>query len=170
MAKNEHVEKGPGLARGPASIIGIILTAFGLLAIIKANDFPSFGSNFPDGTATGEKFLGFEVNGWTNWLLGVAGGLLLFGSAQHLLAKVISMVVGIGLGAAAVLGLLTGDILGLGATNLLTVIGLGAAALVLLLNVFSPRIDRERAVAPERSTVNDTTTTPREREKEAIGA
>ena len=147
MAKNEHVEKGPGLARGPALIIGLILVAFGLLAIIKANQFPSFGSEFPDGTATGKKFLGFEVNGWTNWLIIVCGGLLLFGSAQHLLAKTMSLIVGLILGAGSVILLVDGDdILGLGAGNGITALGLGIAAAVLLFNTLAPRVKHKTKV------------------------
>jgi hypothetical protein len=135
--------KGPGLARGPALIVGSILLAFGLIAMIKHSAFPAFGANFPDGDATGTKFLGFEVNGWTNWLACVTGGLLLFGAAQHLLAKLMSLIVGIVLGAAAIIALVSGDILGLGAANIITVIGLGAAAVVLVLNLFAPRLNRD---------------------------
>jgi hypothetical protein len=145
MARGDkYVEKGPGLARGPALIVGSILLTFALLALIKHNAFPAFSANFPDGDATGTKFLGFEVNGWTNWLAAVAGGLLLFGAAQHLLAKLMSAIVGLALAAAAIIALASGDILGLGAANIVTVIGLGAAAVVLLLNVFAPRIKHER--------------------------
>jgi hypothetical protein len=144
MAEKHKVEKGPGLARGPALIVGSILLAFALLSLITHNDFPNFGSNFPDGNAEGSKFLIFEVNGWTNWLLAASGGLLLFGSAQHLLAKTISLVVGLVLGAAAVIALISGDILGLGAANFWTWVGLAGVAVVLLLNVFAPRIRHER--------------------------
>ena len=147
-----QVEKGAGLARGPALIVGSILLAFGLIAMISHSAFPSFGSNFPDGNATGGKFLGFEVNGWTNWLACVAGGVLLFGAAQHLLAKVISLVVGLVLAAAAIIALVSGDVLGVGAANVVTVIGLGAAAVVLLLNVFAPRIKHERDDTPATRT------------------
>ena len=144
MAKHSNVEKGPGLARGPALIAGSILLAFALLALINHNAFPSFGSNFPDGNATGTKFLLFEVNGWTNWLLAACGGLLLFGSAQHLLAKTMSLIVGLILGAAAVIALVSGDILGLGAANFWTWLGLAIAAAVLLLNLLAPRVKHDR--------------------------
>ena len=143
MAK-DTTTKGPGLARGPALIVGTILLAFALLAVIKHNAFPTFGDNFPDGKAVGTKFLVFEVNGWTNWLLAATGGLLLFGSAQHLMAKTMSLIVGLVLGAAAVIALLSGDILGLGASNFFTWLGMGVAAVVLLLNVFAPRLDRDK--------------------------
>lgn len=131
--------KGAGLARGPALVVGAILLAFGLMAIIAHNAFPSFSSNFPDGSATSGKFIVFEVNGWTNWLIMVCGGLLLFGSAQHLLAKTMSLIVGGILIAAAVIALVSGDILGVGAANVWTWVGLAAAGVVTLLNVLSPR-------------------------------
>src|SRR5947209_19677926 len=84
-----RTEKGISLARGPALILGTILTAVGLYLLYKARTFPPF-SNFPNGTATkdGNFIFGlFAANGWTAMLTAVAGGLLLFGAAQHLLAK-----------------------------------------------------------------------------------
>ena len=144
MAKDKTVEKGAGLARGPALVVGSILLAFALLALIKHNAFPAFGSSFPDGKATGGKFLVFELNGWTNWLLAACGGLLLFGSAQHLLAKTMSLIVGIVLAVAAVIALIDGDVLGLGAANTWTWLGMAIAAVVLLLNLFAPRRKHER--------------------------
>lgn len=140
MSSDSHSSKGKGLSRGPALILGSILLAFGLIAMITHSEFPSFGSGFPDGSARGGEFLGIEVNGWTNWLVAVAGGLLLFGAAQHLLAKIISLVVGLALGACAIIALIDGDILGLGAANIWTIIGLGAAAVVLLVNTLLPRV------------------------------
>jgi len=153
LGKNKHddvvVEKGPGLARGPALILGSILTAAGLLAIIHHSQFPSFGSDFPDGTATGSKWIGlFGVNGWTCWLIIACGGLLLFGSAQHLLAKTMSLVVGLILGAASVIALVDGDdVLGLAYANGLTKLALGIAAAVLLVNTLLPRVKHKRDVS-----------------------
>lgn len=139
-SSSTHVEKGAGLARGPALVVGAILVAFGLIALLEDNDFPSFSATFPSGDAQGSDLLGlFEVNGWTAWLIIACGGLLLFGAAQHLLAKTMSLLVGGVLAAAAVIALLTGQVLGMGAANLLTIIAMGAAAVVLLLNVLSPR-------------------------------
>lgn len=120
--------------------MGSLLLAFGLVAMIKHSEFPSFGSGFPDGSAKGGKFLGIEVNGWTNWVSAVAGGLLLFGAAQHLLAKLMSLIVGLVLAACAIIALVDGDILGLGAANIWTIIALGAAAVVLLFNTVLPRV------------------------------
>jgi hypothetical protein len=153
MARDEVVEKGPGLARGPALIVGAILMAAGLLAMVKHSTFPSFGSGFPDGTATGSKWLGlFGVNGWTCWLLIACGGLLLFGSAQHLAAKTMSLVIGLVLGAASVIALVDGhDVLGLAYANGLTKLALGIAAAVLLFNVLAPRVKHKQPAAPERT-------------------
>lgn len=136
-------EKGPGLARGPALIIGAILAAFGLILFLKAGDTPTGG--FPDADlGEGETFLGFETNGWTAWFTTAAGALLLFGAAQHLLAKGISLVVGLALGACALIALIDGDVLGLAAANIWTELGWGIAAVLLVLNVLSPRVDRDR--------------------------
>lgn len=141
MADTTRTEKGPGLARGPALILGAILAAFGLLLFLKAGDTPTSG--FPDADVDGLTFLGFETNGWTAWLTTAAGALLLFGAAQHLLAKGISLIVGLVLGAAALIALIDGDVLGLAAANIWTELGWGIAAVLLLLNVFAPRVDRK---------------------------
>jgi hypothetical protein len=142
-----RTEKGISLARGPALILGTILLAAGLYFLYKQHTFPPF-SNFPDGTAKpgGNVFLGiFGANGWTGELTAVAGGLLLFGAAQHLLAKTMSLIVGLALGAAAVIALVSGDVLGMAAANGWTELGWGAVAAILLFNTMLPR--RRRKVA-----------------------
>ncbi len=99
-------DRGAGLARGPAYIIGTILAAFGLILLLSSGDAPiNFATDgFPDADASGEKFLGFEWNGWTAWITITAGVLLIFGAAQHALAKGFSLVVGLVLGAFALIG------------------------------------------------------------------
>jgi Domain of unknown function (DUF4383) len=158
------VEAGPSLARGPAHIVGAILLAFGLIAMIRHNFFPSASAQFPDGSAAGGTFLGFEVNGWTNFFTAVAGGLLLFGAAQHLGARVMSLLVGLALGACAVIALIDGDVLGLAAANGWTELGWGIAAAVLLVTALLPRrrrrraataADREAGYAPAAGVVRD---------------
>ena len=139
-----HVKKGPGLARGPALILGSILLAFPLLAMPFLDgtglDFPGSG-NLTDGTAQGDTFLGFEMNGWSLLLTAAAGGLLLFGAAQHLLAKIISLIVGLALGAASVIALVDGDdVLGLAAANGWTKLAWGVASALLLFNTLMPRV------------------------------
>jgi hypothetical protein len=142
------VEHGPSLAKGPALIAGSILVAFGLASLLKNNDFPSFSSSFPDGEVQGTGFLGFEVNGWTAFFAITAGGLLLFGAAQHHLAKLMSLLVGLALAACAVIAIIDGqDVLGLAAANGWTKLGFAVAGGVLLLNALMPRTTRRREVA-----------------------
>jgi hypothetical protein len=135
-----------GLARGPAYVIGTILAAFGLIMLISGGDRPlDFATGgFPDADVTSDEFIGFEWNGWTAWITITAGALLLFGAAQHALAKGFSLVVGLALGAAALIGWIDGDVLGLAAANWLTELGWGIAAVLLVLNVFAPRVGKDR--------------------------
>jgi hypothetical protein len=147
-----RTEKGISLARGPALILGTILTVAGLFFLYKAHTFAKF-SKFPNGTAhiDGKFFFGiFGVNGWSAMLTAVAGALLLFGAAQHLLAKTMSLIVGACLAAAALIALFSsGNILGLGAANHLTELGWGVCAVILLFNTLAPRRRRTVVVADE---------------------
>jgi uncharacterized membrane protein YfcA len=149
-----RTEKGVSLARGPALILGTILEVAGLYFLYKQHGFPTF-SNFPNGDAPvqGKVFLGiFGVNGWTGLFTAAAGGLLLFGAAQHLLAKTMSLIVGLALGAAAVIGAISGNVLGLAASNSWTRLGWGVCAVILLFNTLVPRRTRtiEEPVADDR--------------------
>jgi hypothetical protein len=140
-----HVVKGAGLARGPALILGTILAVAGLILWLHSGDVPRSG--FPDADATGTKILGFESNGWTAFFTTTAGIVLLFAAAQHLLAKVLGLVVGLALAACVVLDLVDGPgVLGLAAANWAVDLGWGIAAVILLLNVFAPRITHEEPV------------------------
>ena len=144
-----RTEKGISLARGPALILGTILSAVGLYLLYKARTFPPF-SNFPNGTVTkdGDFIFGlFGANGWTAMLTAVAGSLLLFGAAQHLLAKTMSLIVGIALGAAAVNALISGNVLGMAAANGWTKLGWAVCAAILLFNTLVPRRRRTVVVA-----------------------
>jgi lysylphosphatidylglycerol synthetase-like protein (DUF2156 family) len=147
-----HTEKGISLARGPALILGTILLIAGLYFLYKQHTFPKF-SQFPNGHVSDQKvFFGiFGANGWTGMLTAVAGGLLLFGAAQHLLAKTMSLLVGIALGLAAVIALVSGNVLGLAAANIWTKIGWAACAAILLLNSAIPR--RRKKITDEREPV-----------------
>jgi hypothetical protein len=140
----ERKEKGASLARGPALILGTILEVAGLYFLYKQHGFPPL-SNFPNGKAPvqGKVFLGiFGVNGWTGLFTAAAGGLLLFGAAQHLLAKTMSLIVGVALGAAAVIAVISGNVLGLAAANAWTRLGWGVCAVILLFNTMVPRRTR----------------------------
>ncbi|MBV9817772.1 MAG: hypothetical protein JOZ07_05415 [Solirubrobacterales bacterium] len=146
-----RIEKGPGLARGPAFLLGTILDAAGLYFLYKQHHFLPF-SNFPNGSAPveGKVFFGiFGVNGWTGMLTAVAGGVLLFGAAQHFVAKTMSLIVGIALGAAAVIAAISGNVLGMAAANTWTKVGWGGCAAILLFNVLVPRRRREVAEPAE---------------------
>lgn len=138
-------EQGAGLARGPALIVGTILAVFGLILFFRAPGTPLSTAGFPDATASGDRFLGFELNAWTAWFTTAAGIALLIGAAQHLAAKTVSLVVGLVLGAASVIAIVDGnDVLGLAAANGLTALGWGVAAAVLLANTLLPRLRHER--------------------------
>lgn len=137
-----HVVKGAGLARGPALVLGTILAIVGLVLFLHAGDTPTGG--FPDADARGDTFLGFESNGWTAFFTTTAGVILLFAAAQHLLAKILGLVVGLALAACVVLDLVNGPgVLGLAAANWAVDLLWGIAAVLLLLNVFAPRIKHE---------------------------
>lgn len=157
-----HTEKGAGLARGPALVLGTILLAAGLYMLYKQNEFPRL-SQFPDGEArSGGKVFGiFAANGWTGMVTAIAGGLLLFGAAQHLLAKTMSLIVGVALAACAIIALISGDVLGLAAANGATELAWGIAAAILLLNTLLPR--RKKTVVDEpRASLTDTRRTTRD--------
>lgn len=144
-----HTEKGASLARGPALVLGTILLVAGLYFIYKQHTFAKF-SQFPDGRVPSahKVFLGiFGANGWTGMLTAAGGGLLLFGAAQHLLAKTMSLIVGVALGAAAIIALISGNVLGMAAANVWTEILWGACAAILLFNSAIPR--RKQTVTDE---------------------
>jgi hypothetical protein len=139
-------DRGTSLARGPAYVLGAILSAFGLILFLSLGDsgvdFATGG--FPDAdVADADKFIGFEANAWTAWITTAAGVALLFGAAQHALAKAFSLVVGLALGACAIIGFIDGDVLGLAAANWATELGWGIAAVLLVLNVLAPRVGGE---------------------------
>jgi hypothetical protein len=144
---NVVAEPGVSLAKGPALIAGAILVAFGLASLLKNSDFPSFSSSFPDGEVQGTNFLGIEVNGWTAFFSITAGALLMFGAAQHHLAKLMSLLVGLALAACAVIAIIDGqDVLGLAAANTWTKVGFAVAGGAMLLNALMPRTTRRRTV------------------------
>jgi hypothetical protein len=155
-----RTEKGISLARGPALVLGTILLAAGLYFLYKQHFFPKL-DNFPNGRAPvqGKVFLGiFGANGWTGMLTAVAGGLLLFGAAQHLLAKAMSLIVGVALGAAAIIALTSGNVLGLAAANHWSELGWGVVAAILLFNTMIPRRRRTIETDPVGDRVSEPVT------------
>lgn len=137
---------GLSMAKGPAALIGLALAIAGLLALLHDSRFTPL-AEFPNGSPVGSTLAGIELNGWTGWLTVAAGVLLLFGATGHIGAKMMSLVVGIALIAAAALAVIQGDVLGLAAANWLTALTWGLVGLVLVANTFSPRRTRRREVA-----------------------
>ncbi len=138
MAKDSN-SKGVSLAKGPVALIGIALLVLGILGLIFGGN--GFTANPIDGTVQGTKWLGLEANGWSNLLFAGAGALLLFGSPLHWGAKSLSLIVGLALGAAAIIALIDGDdALGIFAANGLTTLVWGIAAAVLLVLALLPRV------------------------------
>lgn len=157
LTRHTTHDSGTGLARGPAYIIGSILAAFGLIMLVSGGDDPvNFATGgFPDAEIASGEFLGFEWNGWTAWITITAGALLLFGAAQHALAKGFSLVIGLALGACALIGFVDGDVLGLAAANWATELGWGIAAVLLVLNVLAPRVGAKDEVHHDRTVDHD---------------
>jgi hypothetical protein len=143
------IERQVSLSRGLALILGVVLLAAGLYFLYKQHRFPPLG-NFPNGRARvdGHVFLGiFAANGWTGMGTAIGGGLLLFGAAEHNLAKAISLLVGLVFALAAIVAAISCDVLGLAAAGLWTEVGWGVCAAILLLNVRLPAWGRNVAVA-----------------------
>jgi hypothetical protein len=136
---NRQRTKGTSLAKGPVGLIGLALLAYGITALIFGGH--SFTQHAPTGAVQGKSWLGLEVNGWSG-LLFVAGGLLLLLAAPlHWGAKGMSLIVGLALGAAAVIALANGHgTLGIFAANHLTELVWGAAAALLIVLSLVPRV------------------------------
>ena len=136
------ISKGMSLSRGPALILGTVLLIAGLFFLYRVHNFTPL-SRFPSGdAATGHRaFFGiFGLNGWSGELTAAAGALLLFGAAQHLLAKTASLISGIVLAVVAIIALFNhNSALGLFHTNIWTIILWGVSAALLLINVLIPR-------------------------------
>jgi hypothetical protein len=141
--------KGVSLAKGPVGIIGIVLLAGGILGLLFGST--DFGMNAPDGDVNGGTWLGIEGNGWTWLLFGGAGLILLLSAPMHWGAKTMAMIVGLAMGAAAVIALVDGsDVLGIFAANGVTVLAFAAAAVALLIVAMLPRVGRRREVVTDR--------------------
>jgi hypothetical protein len=147
--------KGVSLAKGPVGIIGAVLLAGGILGLLMGST--DFTTSAPDGDVDGGTFLGIEGNGWTWLLFAGAGVLLLISATMHWSAKVIAMIAGLALGAAAVMAIVDGtDVLGVFAANRATMLAMGVAAVALLIVAMLPRVGpkREEVVAERDGTRN----------------
>jgi hypothetical protein len=144
--------KGVSLVKGPVGLIGLVLLAYGITALIFGGH--GFGQHAPNGAVYGKTWLGLEVNGWSGLLFIAAGLLLLLGAPLHFTAKGVSLIVGIALGAIAVIAAVKGHgALGLFAGNHLTEIAWGAAAVLLVGLSLLPRVGaktKQRYDEPEQ--------------------
>ena len=147
--------KGTSLAKGPAAIVGLILLAYGVTALLFGSH--SFTTHAVSGQVSGKSWLGLEVNGWSSLLTAGAGLLVLLAAPLHWGAKSIALIAGLILGAASVILLSDGsDVFGIFAGNGKTALAWGIAAAVLLIVGLLPRVggkdlhddrDRGRRVA-----------------------
>jgi len=149
------------LARGPVLFAGVVLFVFGLTGLPVNSDFPS-----SSGQVQGETWLGIEGNGWTWFVILAAGGALLFGAAQHVLAKLTALLVGGALAACCVIALADGDMLGYAATNGATALAFGVAAAYLIGCALLKRRTREIAAPPAPVTAEPVAAPLRELEDE----
>jgi len=138
--------KGVSLAKGPIAIVGILGIAMGVCGLI----FGGHGfhiASVPHGSIYGKRWLGIELNGWTNLLFIAAGLFLLLFSPVHWGAKAASWIVAGVLGAAAVIAVIRGNgIFGIFAADHRTELVWGAAAVVLLALSLLPRVGRGNTV------------------------
>ena len=131
--------KGTSLAKGPVGLIGLALLAYGITALIFGGH--GFAQHAPNGAVHGKSWLGLEVNGWSGLLFLTAGLLLLVAAPLHRGAKGMSLIVGLALGAAALIALANGHgTLGIFAANRLTELVWGAAAALLIVLSQLPRV------------------------------
>lgn len=138
-----HRERGKSLAKGPVVIVGVLLLAYGVLALIFGST--DFDASPIDGDVEGEPFLGILGNGWTNLLFAASGALLLVGAPAHWGAKSMSLIVGLVLGAASAIALWYGDdVFGIFAADGPTTLAWGAPAALLLVLALLPRLGGRR--------------------------
>ena len=69
------------MARGPVGVIGLVLLAYGVTALIFGGH--SFAQHAPNGAVHGGTWVGVEVDGWTGVLFIAAGLLLLLAAPRH---------------------------------------------------------------------------------------
>jgi len=131
-------DRGMSLVKAPTGIVGLVLLAYGLTALIFGGN--SFQAQPVSGDVMGEPWLGIATNGWSSLLFAASGALLLLAAPLHWGAKTMSLVVGLVLGAASVIALWDGqDVFGIFAANGWMLLAWGAASVVLLVLALLPR-------------------------------
>src|SRR4051794_15798730 len=141
-------DKGVSLAKGPVGIIGMILLAYGVTALVFGGR--SFTAHALDGTVNGKTWLGLEVNGWSDLLFIGAGAALMFGAPLDWGAKSLSLIVGLVLAAGAGLSLGGGDdALRIFAANRPPALVGATAAAVLIALARRPRVGGGREDEPD---------------------
>ncbi len=159
-----HVSKGTSLAKGPIGLIGLMLLAYGITALIFGGH--GFTQHAPTGAVDGKTWLGLEVNGWSGLLFVAAGLLLLLSAPMHWGAKSMSLIVGISLAALCLIALANGQgALGIFAANGLTELVWGAAGALLILLSLLPRVGgkTKRAYEPSAHTGTASSVGPKHR-------
>lgn len=148
---------GVSLAKGPVGILGLVGILYGLSALIFSSH--GFALRIPHGAVHGEKWIGLEVNGWSDLLFIAAGLLLLLSAPLHWGAKSMSLLVGCAMIAAAIIAAIRDDgVFGIFVANHLTELVWAAAGVLLLVLALLPRVGgrtgkgREETIERQRST------------------
>ena len=125
-------------------ILGLIGILYGLSALLFASH--GFALHIPHGAAHGKKWIGLEVNGWSELLFIAAGLALLLSAPLHWGAKSMSMLVGLVMLGAAIIAVIRGNgVFGIFAANHLTELVWAAAGVLLLILALMPRVGRREA-------------------------
>jgi hypothetical protein len=139
MARDSSRRKGVSLAKGPVAILGLLGVAYGISALIFGSH--GFTLHIPHGAVHGKKWIGLEVNGWSDLLFIAAGLLLLFSAPLHWGAKSMSLLVGLVMIAAAIVAAIRGNgVFGIFAADHITELIWAAAGVLLLVLAFLPRV------------------------------
>lgn len=142
--------KGTSLAKGPIGLIGLVLLAYGITALMFGGH--SFAQHALNGSVHGKTWIGLEVNGWSGLLFIAAGLLLLLAAPRHWAAKGFSLIVGLALAVAALIALANRHgALGIFAANHVAEIVWGAAGVLLIVFSVLPRVGAKTKQRSDRS-------------------
>ena len=131
--------RGVSLAKGPVGIVGVLGVLYGLSALLFSSH--GFALHVPHGAVHGKRWIGLEVNGWSDLLFIAAGLLLLLAAPLHWGAKSMSLLVGLAMLAAAIVAVIRKDgVFGIFAANHVTEVVWAAAGVLLLVLALLPRV------------------------------